>query len=35
MDGEAVSIIHDEKRIALVYNHKHRREMVLNIKISR
>jgi len=34
MDGEAVNIIRDEKRIALVYSHKHRREMIFNIKLS-
>ena len=34
LDGEAVRIIRDEKRIASIYNHKHRSEMVLNIKLS-
>ncbi|HEX7585331.1 MAG TPA: hypothetical protein VF373_11630, partial [Prolixibacteraceae bacterium] len=34
IDGEAVRIIRDEKRIALIYNHKHRSEMILNFKLS-
>lgn len=34
MDGEAVRILRDEKRIAMIYGHKHRSEMILNIKLS-
>jgi hypothetical protein len=34
MDGETVSIIRDEKRIMLNYSHKHRSEMILNIKLG-
>jgi len=34
LDGEEVKIIHDEKRIVFIYSHKHRSEMILNIKIN-
>lgn len=32
--GEVQDIIRDSKRVAIVYNHKHKEEMVLNIKLS-
>jgi len=32
--GEVQDIIRDGKRVAIVYNHKHKEEMVLNIKLS-
>ena len=31
MDGEAVRIIRDEKRVAFIYNHRHKSEMSLKI----
>ncbi|HEX7412042.1 MAG TPA: hypothetical protein VF298_07890, partial [Bacteroidales bacterium] len=34
IDGDAVKIILDGKRIVLNYSHKHRSEMILNIKLS-
>lgn len=34
LDGEAINLIRDEKRIAFSYSHKHKSEMILNIKIS-
>jgi len=34
LDGEALDLIGDEKRVVVVYNHKHKSEMILNIKIS-
>jgi len=34
IDGEAARIVRDEKRIAFIYSHKHRSEMILNIRIN-
>jgi hypothetical protein len=34
LDGESVRKIRDEKRIAFIYSHKHRSEMILTIKLS-
>ncbi len=34
LDGEAVKIIVIEKSVAIVYQHKHKSEMILHIKIS-
>jgi len=34
MDGKSVRIIRDEKRIVFMYNHNHRSEMILTIKLS-
>jgi beta-galactosidase len=34
LDGESVRKIRDEKRIAFIYSHKHRSEMILTIKFS-
>ncbi len=31
--GKTVRIIQDDKRIVLLYNHDHKNEMILNIKI--
>lgn len=33
-DGEPVKMIRDDKRTAFIYSHKHREEIVLNIKIK-
>jgi beta-galactosidase len=35
LDGEEVRIIRDEKRIAFIYSHKHKSEMILNIRINK
>ena len=32
--GETVKMFNDEKRIAFIYSHKHKKEMVLNIRID-
>ena len=32
--GEAINLIRDEKRITFRYSHKHKSDMILNIKIS-
>ncbi|MEI7490225.1 MAG: beta-galactosidase [Bacteroidota bacterium] len=32
--GKTVKVVRDEKRIAFIYNHKHKTEMILNIVIS-
>jgi beta-galactosidase len=34
INGEVAKMMSDEKRIAFIYNHLHKREMILNIKIS-
>ena len=34
IDGMSVEMVRDEKRIAFVYNHKHKNELVLSIIIS-
>ena len=32
LDGDDVRILRDEKRIAFIYSHKHKSEMILTIK---
>jgi len=34
LDGDNIRIIRDEKRIALIYSHKHKNEMILKITLS-
>jgi len=34
IDGEAVKMVLDVNRIAFIYSHKHRKEMILNIEIN-
>jgi hypothetical protein len=34
LNGENVKMVRDGKRVAFVYNHKHRMEMILNIRIE-
>jgi beta-galactosidase len=33
MDDEAVKLVRDDKRTTIIYGHKHKKEMILNIKI--
>jgi beta-galactosidase len=35
LDGDDVRIVRDEKRIAFIYSHKHKSEMILNIRINK
>ena len=34
LDGEAVKMFRDDKRIAFIYSHKHKKEMILNIRVD-
>ncbi|MEI7983357.1 MAG: hypothetical protein WCI71_17030, partial [Bacteroidota bacterium] len=33
-DGESVKMIRDEKRIAFIYNHKHRKQIIFTIELK-
>ena len=34
LDGETVKMVRDNKRIAFIYSHKHKNQIILNIKIN-